>query len=213
MTTDVGNRRPSSSIVSARVPKMGNPVLPQEPNEDKILVARQWLLAVRRFVRKALDRSDYAIREIEGRLYPTIRHVEGCPALDNDEVHCLQDTYRVEHADGCPAASDDSKFCGCPRVKVSDGCPDREQRMTLRCILEGLVDLTEQAPVRKFSADEVYFFPTRDGYTAMVVEIEYLRERLAELDPGAAPRLGAPETDRTAAEQQVQDEIAASAEG
>jgi hypothetical protein len=199
--TAAGNRRPSSSIVSARAPLHGNPVLPQEPNDDKVPVARQWLLGMRRFTRLALDRSDYTIREIETRLYPTLRHADGCPAVRNDELHCLADAYETRHEAGCPAAGgsrvvdDEVKAanCDCPRVLARPGCPDRELRMTLRCVLETLIDLTEQAPLRKFSADEPYLFPTRDGYTAMVAEIEYLRERLAELAPGEPARLGAPE--------------------
>jgi hypothetical protein len=156
-------RKVNSSITAARQSKLNAPILPQEPNNDKMPIARQHYLAMRRFIKLSLQRSDYTIREIETRLYPTIRHADGCAAIDNDEVHCLPE------------------------------CPDRELRMTLRCILESLIDLTEQAPLRKFGADEEYLFPTRDGYTAMVVEIEYLRDRLAELEPGSLDRIGAPE--------------------
>jgi hypothetical protein len=200
--TGSGNRKPSSSIVSSREPKHGHPVMPTEPNEDKVPVARQWLLGMRRFTRKALDRADYVVREVETRLYPTLRHAEGCPAVENDELHCLDDVYETNHTAECLASKTTregedleaaSPICQCPKTLVRKGCPDRELRLTLRCILETLIDLTEQAPIRKFSADEMYFFPTRDGYTAMVAEIEYLRERLAELAPDEAPRLGAPE--------------------
>ena len=197
-----GNRKPSSSIVSAREPKHGHPVMPTEPNEDKVPVSRQWLLAMRRFVKKSLDRSDYVIREIETRLYPTLRHVEGCPAVANDELHCQDDVYTTDHTAECLASKttregenleNASPICACPKTLMTKGCPDRELRLTLRCVLETLIDLTEQAPIRKFGADEMFYFPSRDGYMALVTEIEYLRERLAELDPNAAPRLGAPE--------------------
>jgi hypothetical protein len=183
----------TNSISSSRQSKLTASVLPKEVNDDKVPVSRQWLLALRRFIKLAITRSDYTVREIETRLYPTIRHAEGCPAVENDEVHCLQDTFRVDHAAECPSKDEPAKFCTCPRALVSAGCPDRELRMTLRCILESLIDLTEQAPIRKFGSDEEYLFPTRDGYTAMVVEIEFLRERLAELGPDGADRLGAPE--------------------
>ena len=197
--------RRNSSITASRQSKANAPILPQETNDDKLPVSRQYLLAMRRFTKLALTRADYAIREIETRLYPEIRHADGCPAVDNDSVHCLSDVYETAHVDGCPAVGalqnrpgepekeTVSAFCECSKVLIREGCPDRERRMTLRCILEGLVDLTEQAPIRKFGADEVYIFPTRDGYTAMVAEIEFLRERLSELEPEAPARLGAPE--------------------
>ncbi|HEY5243317.1 MAG TPA: hypothetical protein VIJ22_17675 [Polyangiaceae bacterium] len=202
-----GNRTPSSSIVSAREPKHGHPVMPTEPNDDRIPVARQWLLAMRGFVKKSLDRADYVVREIETRLYPGLRHVDGCPAVTNDELHCPDDVYTTDHTAECRASSTTregenleqaSPICACPKTLVTKGCPDRELRLTLRCILESLIDLTEQAPIRKFGADEMFYFPSRDGYMALVTEIEYLRARLTELDPGAAPRLGAPEIVRAA---------------
>lgn len=202
--TSSGNRHPSSSIVSARAPKHGHPVLPQEPDEDKILISRQWILAVRGFNKRALDRSEYTIREIETRLYPTLRHASGCPAVANDELHCLTNRYDTRHTAECLASAvardgePNALTCDCPKTLVAAGCPDRELRLTLRCILESLIDLIEQAPIRKFGADEMFYIPSRDGYMAMVTEIEYLRERVAELDPSAAPRLGAPEIVRAA---------------
>lgn len=199
---------PKNSITASRQSKLNAPILPQEPNDDKMPVARQHYMAMRRFAKLALQRSDYTVREIETRLYPTLRHAGGCPAVADDEMHCLADVYEVEHTTQCLAtkakreaeivATDAAVApgvvtCECPKTLVKDGCPDRELRMTLRCILESLIDLTEQAPVRKFGTEETYLFPTRDGYTAMVVEIEYLRDRLAELEPGSPPRIGAPE--------------------
>jgi hypothetical protein len=202
MSSNGGNRKPSSSIVSAREPKRGHhPVLPTDPNEDKVPVSRQWLLAMRRFTKKSLDRADYTIREIETRLYPGLRHVDGCPAVKNDELHCQDDVYTTQHTVLCtssttPREGEDlenaSPICACPRTLTANGCPDRELRLTLRCILESLIDLTEQAPIRKFGADEMFYFPSRDGYMALVTEIEYLRERLSELSPNEPPRLGAP---------------------
>ena len=195
----------NNSITASRQSKLAAPILPQEPNNDKMPVARQHYLAMRRFIKLALQRSDYTVREIETRLYPTLRHADGCPAIANDEMHCSADVYRTDHTIEClatkakrevaadAAVAADVVTCECKKTIVSAGCPDRELRMTLRCVLETLIDLTEQAPIRKFGADEEYLFPTRDGYTAMVVEIEYLRDRLAELEPDAVPRLGAPE--------------------
>jgi len=211
-----GSRTPSSSIVSSRAPKHGNPVLPTNPDEDKVPVARQWLLAMRRFTKKSLDRADYVIREIETRLYPTLRHVDGCPAVKNDELHCQDYIYTTDHTAECLTSrvtregedlENASPICACPKTLTVKGCPDRELRLTLRCILESLIDLTEQAPIRKFGADEMFYFPSRDGYMALVTEIEYLRERLSELDPGAAPRLGAPEIVHAKQDETQQEEV------
>jgi hypothetical protein len=139
----------------------GPSIIPTGPK--KILVDEQWVLALRRFARKALEHAQYALTELEEKHAPPFRHAKGCAGEGDDDARCL------------------------PK------CPDRETRATLKCIRARLHDLVEQAPIRKFGADEEYHFPTRDGYTALVVEIEYLRERLAELDPASAPRIGAPE--------------------
>jgi hypothetical protein len=205
MSSAAGNRTPSSSIVSAREPKHGHPVMPTEPNEVRIAVAQQWLLGLQRFVKKSLDRSDYVVREIETRLYPFLKHADGCPAIGNDDLHCLDDVTTTSHTAECLASATprdgedlekSTRTCSCPRTLARHGCPDRELRLTLRCILETLIDLTGQSPIRKFGADGMYFFPSRDGYTAMVAEIEFLRGRLAEMLPNEPVRLGAPEIAR-----------------
>jgi len=129
----------------------------------KILVSEQWILGLRRFARKTIDHVEACLKELEEKHPPVIRHAKGCRAAKDDNLICL------------PA------------------CPDRELRATLKCIKARLHDIVDQAPIRKFGADEEYSIPSRDAYTALVVECEYLRDRLAELDPAGAPRIGAPE--------------------
>jgi len=161
-----------STITAPRQNKLAT-ILPHGPK--KILVDEQWLLAMRRFVRKAVDHGERIVTELEVKHPPIIKHAKGCRAVSDDAALCL------------------------PK------CPDRELRATVTCIRALLHDLLDQAPIRKFGADEEYHFPTRDGYMALVVEVEYLRDKLAELEPDGAPRLGAPEIVAPAAETASED--------
>jgi len=150
----------TTNITGPRTHKLAA-IVPQGPK--KIPIDEQWVLALRRFVRKSLEHAEYVVKELEERHTPDLRHAKGCRAEDNDDLQC------------------------------SPKCPDRELRSTLKCIRARMHELIEQTPIRKFGVDEEYHFPTRDGYTALVAEIEYLRDKLEELAPSETPRLGAPE--------------------
>jgi len=119
-------------------------------------------LALVRYARLTNERVTYVLKELEEKHPPVLRHAKGCKAAEDDSQQCL------------------------PK------CPDRELRATLTCIRSQLHDLLETAPARKFGKDQPYSFPSRDAYMALVVEVEVLRERVAELDP-APKRIGAPE--------------------
>ena len=201
--TSSGNRHPSSSIVSARAPKHGHPVLPQEPDEDKILISRQWILAVRGFNKRALDRSEYTIREIgNGSTRPCARlrlpgGRERRASLPDEQVRhaphgrvpCLRGRTRRRAERAHVRLPEDARRRGVSQQRATPHAPVHPQ---------AAYRLDRAGPHPQVGADETFYIPSRDGYMAMVTEIEYLRERVAELDPSAAPRLGAPEIVRAA---------------
>ena len=124
------------------------------PQDDpKVLVDVQHLTAMRRTISKMVERCAYVVRETEDRLYPLIVHTDGCPAIENDDLRCLS------------------------------SCPGYELRLTLKTIVVTLLDLIDRATIRKFGKNDFYAFPSREGYTALVTEIEYLRDKVAEFQP------------------------------
>ena len=106
----------------------------------------------------------------------------------------LEILNRCKHKDGCPGAKSETEPCFSPAYKKDDGsesevltegCPDREQRMSVLVILNAARQLAP-ADARK-PADQPYFAPSREYYSEVMatlgasqIENEMLRALLRD---------------------------------
>jgi hypothetical protein len=107
--------------------------------------------------RVAWEIAARAAAEIVG----SCKHLEGCPGKDDDSRPCIQEEYEY-----FPDAPDGTQVA--PN-RVSDGCPDREARMSALVILNAaqmFAPLDARRP-----ATEQYFAPSREYFSEMISEL------------------------------------------
>ena len=149
------------------------------PGDQRIPVTlRDW-----NAMKLALWRSkvawEFAMREAT-RILDGCGHLDGCPAVQDETQPCLSDCWeKSPQVEG----EDDEVYTDRPGVRVQEGCPDRELRMSALVILNA-ARMFAPIDARRAAADP-YMAPSREYYSeifstlaAAQVEIEVLREAL-----------------------------------
>lgn len=153
----------------------------ENPGDQKIPVAfRDWN-AMKLALWKSKTAWEIAKREATAILSQCV-HAEGCPAGQNEKQVCLSDRY--EKAPQEPGESDNA-YLARAGVRVQEGCPDRELRMSALVILN-TARMFASVDARR-PADGPYFAPSREYFSevfselgAAQVELELLRAVLRE---------------------------------
>lgn len=150
------------------------------PGDQKIPVSvRDW-----NAMKLALWRSKTAW-EIAAReaiaILNRCEHVETCPAVEDETKPCISEIYAKSRAQNMDET--DEEYSKLEAVRVQEGCPDRELRMSALVVLNASKMC---APVdARRPASEPYFAPSREYYSEVMaelgvaqIELEMLREAL-----------------------------------
>ena len=169
------------------------------PGDQKVPVAvRDWS-AMKLALWKSKTAWEIAKREAEAILN-RCTHAEGCPASEDETQPCLSDLYEK-----APRGNDETElqYEARPGVRVQEGCPDRELRMSALVVLNAARMF---APVNVRPANEQYFAPSREYFSEVLsdlsvaqVELELLRTALRDAGvpiPSPSPELAALLTER-----------------
>lgn len=149
------------------------------PGDQKVLIpVRDW-----NALRLALWRSKGSWENAEHEAIAILdrcTHLDGCPSVDDETQPCLPERWE-KSSQG--AAESDEEFAARPAVRIQEGCPDREIRMSALVILN---NARMYAPVdaRRAAADP-YMAPSREYFSEIIadlgacqIEILALREAL-----------------------------------
>lgn len=140
----------------------------ETPGDKKVPIsAREWH-AMKLALWRSRSLSEIVIREAS-EIIDRCKHSEECPGAQEESEPCLASTV---------------EYTGNSEV-ITDGCPDREQRMSALVILNAARQLSP-ADARKPSA-EPYFAPSREYFSevlaefaTMQIENDMLRAKLRE---------------------------------
>lgn len=128
-------------------------------------------------------------------------HTEGCPAFQDETQPCLSDRYEKSPQE---LSESDGEYLVRPGVRVQEGCPDRELRMSALVVLNAArmfapVDVRRPADGPYFAPSREYFSEVLADLSASQVELELLRTALREAGvplPSPSPELSALLTER-----------------
>jgi hypothetical protein len=152
----------------------------QAPGDQKVpIMVRDWN-AMKLAVWRSKAGWDIAEREATAILN-RCEHAEGCPAVHDETKPCLSERYEKERARN--EDETDDEYAQVPGVRVREGCPDRELRMSALVVLNAARMF---APVdARRPANEPYFAPSREYFSEVLselgaaqIELEVLREAL-----------------------------------
>jgi hypothetical protein len=135
----------------------------ESPGDQKIPVqARTWD-ATRRALWRSKVAWDIALREANAIL-ARCRHVEDCPAQSDETAVCQMPQ---------PASKK-------PRRAATNGCPDRELRLSMLVILNAA---REFAPLNASRlAEGPYFAPSREHFSNVIAELAACQAELAAIN-------------------------------
>jgi hypothetical protein len=151
------------------------------PGDQKIPVAvRDW-----NGLKLGLWRSkvawEIAAREAV-RILSGCRHLDGCPGAEDDTQPCIAERYEKSLQD---FVETDEDYATRQAVRVQEGCPDRELRMSTLVILNA-ARMFAPLDARRAAADP-YMAPSREYFSEVIaelgsaqIEIEVLREALRD---------------------------------
>jgi hypothetical protein len=151
------------------------------PGDQKVpITVRDWS-AMKLAIWRSKTGWEIAKREAEAIL-SGCTHAEGCPASRDETRPCISDLYeKAPQADG----ETDDEYAARAGVRVQEGCPDRERRMSALVVLNA-ARMFAPVDARRLSG-EPYFAPSREGFSEVLselsaaqVELEILRKALRD---------------------------------
>lgn len=145
------------------------------PGDQKVPVTvRDWS-AMKLALWKSKDALEIAKREATAILDGCM-HAEGCPGSEDETQPCLSDLYEKS-----PRGGDETElqYEARPGVRVQEGCPDREFRMSALVIINAARMF---APVNaRRLANEPYFAPSREKFSEVLAELSVAQVELEML--------------------------------
>jgi len=172
----------------------------ENPGDQKIPVTfRDWS-AMKLALWKSKTAWEIAKREATAIL-KQCTHAEGCPAAQDETQPCLSDLYEK-----APQGADETtpQYEARAGVRVQEGCPDRELRMSALVVLNAArmfapVDVRRPADGPYFAPSREYFSEVLSDLSAAQVELDLLRTALRDAGvplPSPSPELAALLTER-----------------
>jgi hypothetical protein len=136
-------------------------------------------------------------------------HLDGCPGAEDDTQPCIAERYEKSLQD---FVETDEDYATRQAVRVQEGCPDRELRMSALVILNA-ARMFAPLDARRAAADP-YFAPSREYFSEVIselgaaqIEILVLREalRVAGVEVPTPPPVDSALTERAPPPQLPQE--------